>query len=272
MRKLIAVAVVGTVIFGAFLPITPASAYISGTSGAITKISPPASVKNQQLTSASTMFAFEERQGVQLASAVPVDITTPGNYESNASLTTEIPAGTIVDSHYINSVRVSGSGTTVLTGTLTFPTDVIGIIVTPGKLGNRRRARLARHRLRAREPRPRPRLGTHGDSLDFSGPRTVTLTSSEGNGSDQVRIITTHDSPPVANAGGPYTGTEGASTTLHGSPPTRTTTRSSRRGRSTRHRDPAPCVLPAPQTRFRPRSPATTTGRDRHAQRVGSVP
>ncbi len=59
------------------------------------------------------MFAFEERQGVQLASAVPVDIKSVGSYESDASLTPgTIPAGTVVDSHFVNSDRPTSAGST----------------------------------------------------------------------------------------------------------------------------------------------------------------
>ncbi len=192
------------------------SAVISGTSGQITDITPPACVQRTcGQGSNTTMDAWDEQQGVTLASNLSVDITQQGDYTSPVSGSSTIAAGTTVDSHYINSLRLANTGSTTLTGTLTFPTDILGIIVRHGPLT-------------ASDVLGAPgtdytngslsnglELGS-GDELNFSGPRTITLTSTETNGFDDVRIITKHDSPPVANAGGPYTGTEGGTVTLHG--------------------------------------------------------
>ena len=190
-------------------------AVISTDSGQITKIPAPACIaRSCGQASNTTMWAWDEQQGVTLASNLTVDITQQGNYAAPVNATGSIAAGTVVDSHYINSVRVVNSGTTVLTGTVTFPTDILGIQVNHSHL-------VSSDMLGAvGTDYTNGNLGSGldfnaGDSLNFSGPRTVTVTSSEGQNFDEVRIITKHDSAPVANAGGPYTGTEGGTVTLH---------------------------------------------------------
>ena len=85
------------------------------------------------------MFAWNEQQGVTLASPLRTDIQTPGLYDQTADLNTAtLPAGTVVDSHMFHSDRpgVNGgfSGTILRQFTVTFPTDIVAIIATDGKL------------------------------------------------------------------------------------------------------------------------------------------
>src|SRR5262245_11784885 len=109
--------------------VPPAGAVISGTSGQVAKILPPAAVaQSSTLGNNTTNWAWDEQQGVTLSSGIRVDITAPGNYESTAALTAgTIPAGTVVDSHFFHADRINNGTTTItLTGTLTFPTDILG--------------------------------------------------------------------------------------------------------------------------------------------------
>ena len=202
----------------ALMPAAIANAAISGTAGPILQIAPPASAATG-LASNANMWAWNEQQGVTLASAVRVDITSPGVYTQEAQLLSgvTIPAGTQVDSHYISSD--GANGTTNLDGTLTFPTDILGVIVKQANLNNS-------------EVLGSPGTDYPGttqnlfglellpagpDSVTLPDQRTITLHSNRGaNGVDEVRVITEHDGSPTANAGGPYMGAEGSAVTLHG--------------------------------------------------------
>ena len=161
------------------------------------------------------MFAWDEQQGVTLASPVKADITTPGNYSGPGVVlsTGTIPAGTIVDSHFFHSLRLSG--TSVLTGTLTFPTDVLGVEVIHKELADTNV--LGSPGTDYTEPSTNDGLefGT-GDAVFMPDLRTVTLQANTSTNSDNIRIITKHNAPPTDNAGGPYAGVEGSPTTLHG--------------------------------------------------------
>jgi len=108
-----------------------ASATIVGTSGQMTLIAPPPSVEINALESDTTMYAFDEQQGVTLAQPLNVDITTPGTYDDTADLTPgTIPAGTVVNSQFVNADHVgTGAPPVVLDGTITTDTDIIGIEV-----------------------------------------------------------------------------------------------------------------------------------------------
>jgi hypothetical protein len=125
----------GLLMSGAALVVTLAtgvSAEIVSTTGQITKIAPPPSVRFHQLESNTTMFAFDEQQDVRLASNLKVDISAPGTYDDFSDLTpSTIPAGTVVSSHFVHADRV-GRTTAGVTfdGTITTDTEIIGIIVT----------------------------------------------------------------------------------------------------------------------------------------------
>jgi hypothetical protein len=204
---LAAVLVVGVVV-----PASEASAALKGTSGAVTQISPPAAVST--LKSNSTTFAWNEQQGVTLASALKVDITTPGNYVGPSVTLSPgtIPAGTVVDSQFFHSLRVSGTST--LTGTMTFPTDVLGVEVTHQKLTDSNVLGATGTDYTANVNNGLE-FGT-GDAVFMPDQRTVTVQANTANDGDEVRIITAADRPPTANAGGPYSGFEGSPLTLNG--------------------------------------------------------
>jgi hypothetical protein len=217
--RLRGIAVTVVVVAAAAGPVGTAGAVISGTSGAVTKIAPPAAVQQGSgPASNTTMFAWDEQQGVTLASNQRVDITAPGNYESSTSLTIgTITAGTVVDSHFFHSDRVNNGSTPItLTATLTFPTDIVGVIVTRGKLGTSNVLGAPGTDYSTSQLNNDLELSTTGDGVFVPNMRTVTIRATTSNDLDEVRILTRHNAPPVADAGGPYAGTEGGTVTLQG--------------------------------------------------------
>ena len=109
MGKRLGCALVVVVVLLAGMP-GVASGLISTVSGQIIQISPPPSVLPGVLQNATSMVAFNERQGVTLSAALPVDIvmrrvpTTRTATSSNGT----VPAGTRVDSHFMHSDRTGG--------------------------------------------------------------------------------------------------------------------------------------------------------------------
>jgi hypothetical protein len=104
-------------------------AIIVASGGSSAVIAPPASTALGALESNTDAWAFNEVQSFTLTAPLAVDATTPGTYNSNASLTPGvIPAGTIVNSHYIYSDPVGGTES-VYEGFVRFSQPIIGIIV-----------------------------------------------------------------------------------------------------------------------------------------------
>ena len=94
----------------------------------MTKIAAPPSVMINALESDTTMFAFDEQQKVTLASGLAVDITSPGTYDDSSDLTpATIPAGTVVNSDFVNADKVGDNmPPVVLDGTVTTSSDISG--------------------------------------------------------------------------------------------------------------------------------------------------
>ena len=80
------------------------------------------------------MIAFDERQGVTLTAPLPVNVTDPGTYGSYPNGSRKIAAGEQVDSHLIHSDPPGNKTTGRLTGTVTFPSDIIGVIGSTARL------------------------------------------------------------------------------------------------------------------------------------------
>ncbi len=195
-----------------------ASAVVKSVSGDVVQVAPPASVVPGGFDSTTSISAFNERQGVTLASPLAVDITTPGAYGTGSCpcvhLTT-LPSGTVVDSHLIHNDNHTG-GTTFRSGDVTFPTDVVGVMINETRLS-------ASDILGApgtvyptgNVNRGLELGGTGGDLITLSSDlRTVHVALNTTSSVDQVRVLTRHNSPPVANAGGPYAAQEGSPVTL----------------------------------------------------------
>jgi hypothetical protein len=117
--------------------VPPSTGRCSSTDATTTveRISPPASLKLNQLTSNTCVRFFDERQDVTLQKALKVDITQPGRYEFRKSLnpTSKLAVGTSVDSHILHADNV-GTAKIRLQGSVTFDADIIGVIVTDGSL------------------------------------------------------------------------------------------------------------------------------------------
>jgi uncharacterized repeat protein (TIGR01451 family) len=130
-----------SVIFGAvgalaFSTVAVAGALISGSSGQVIRLSsPPASVAVGAQEDATSAIAFDEQQGTTLASSMLVDAVDPGTYSSFPNGSRRIAAGTKVDSHLVHSDVPAGGPTTRRTGSITFPTDIIGVIGSTARLG-----------------------------------------------------------------------------------------------------------------------------------------
>ncbi|HVW11557.1 MAG TPA: PEP-CTERM sorting domain-containing protein [Bryobacteraceae bacterium] len=76
---------------------------------------------------------FMEDTNLVFASAITVDATAPGLYQSKASLTPgSIAAGTLISDTYLHADPVT-SGTT-FTGSVTFSSDILGVIATSSDL------------------------------------------------------------------------------------------------------------------------------------------
>lgn len=93
--------------------------------------SPPADASEDVLESDEMIFGSVEQLGLILETDVAVDIVEPGVYENGFQLTRgEVPAGTRVNCHFLHyDPEQNGPGGTRLSGTITFPSQVLGIIV-----------------------------------------------------------------------------------------------------------------------------------------------
>jgi uncharacterized repeat protein (TIGR01451 family) len=110
-------------------------ALISGSTGKVVRLSvAPPSVKLNALQHRTNVYAFDERQGATLPSAVAVDAMDPGTYTSFPPGSATIAAGTQVNSHLIHSDIPPRSYTARRTGTVTFSNDIIGVVASTNKL------------------------------------------------------------------------------------------------------------------------------------------
>src|SRR5258708_32912148 len=140
------------------------------------------------------MRLFNERRGVSLSTTgVAVDATAVGTYSSVASLTPgTISAGTLVDSYYLHADPVGASQNVgqLEAGEVTFPTNVLGLIVLQPRLSASDAAGGA----------PGTSYPPGGRALEVGSPtdtailsadrRTVTLHVSTSTESDYVPVVT----------------------------------------------------------------------------------
>jgi hypothetical protein len=215
--------VAALVVVAVLVPVGTAGAFISGTIGQVIKISPPPAVDHPgALDNNSVAYAWDEQQGVTLTSALRVDITAPGTYTTTGSLVNALlPVGPNVDSHFFDSSVLPGpaSAGTVKDATLVFPTDVIAIVIRPGKIADSTFLGAPGTNYSTSSANNDLELDGASDSITLSANRrvvTIHAVSRTGADVDQVRILTEHDRPPVANAGGPYTAPEGGTVVLNG--------------------------------------------------------
>ena len=112
------------------LPLAPAHAGIVSVSGAAVMGAAPGSVvPNAGLESNTSATVFGEQHNLMLTQAAVVNASTPGLFNSLASLTPgSIAMGTVVNSYYLHADPV-GSSSTVYTyaGSVTFDSDILGL-------------------------------------------------------------------------------------------------------------------------------------------------
>jgi hypothetical protein len=173
-------------------------AAIISTTGQVSIISPPPSVVvNTGLLSNTTEFLFQETANFVLPSAVEVNATLPGTYNSNASLTPgSIPSGTDVDSYYLHSNSVDATNQSY-SGSITFSTPVLGLIVLDAQFASSNGILGA----------PGTAYSSSGQGYELGSPDvislsadrlTVTFSNSLSTASDDVRIITASPVPEPA--------------------------------------------------------------------------
>lgn len=128
--------VVSAVVALAFSTIAVAGALITGAGGQVIWLSSaPSSVAVGAQEDATSAIAFDERQATTLTSRVLVDAVDPGTYSTFPNGSRNVAAGTQVDSHMIHSDVPPGIPTTRRTGTVSFPTDILGVIGSTARLG-----------------------------------------------------------------------------------------------------------------------------------------
>ncbi len=136
MKEIVRKTFIGTALLGVFvllaLMATSAHAGVTGTTGAISYEGPMPS--GLDLTTNGTesdvvIFAWDEQQNVTLGVDLSVDITDTGTYTRSDSPTPGIiPSGTPVSS-YILHFDEDGDQPTELSGSITFDTAILGLIM-----------------------------------------------------------------------------------------------------------------------------------------------
>lgn len=125
VRKLIGAAAL------AVLGATTAHAAIVSQAGAVTLLgNAPASVLEGALESDTTVYAFNEKQGLTLSSGLLVNFVAPGFTSSGI-----IAAGTRVSSHFVHFDSVDdGISPARLTGSVSFDAPILGLIFSDARL------------------------------------------------------------------------------------------------------------------------------------------
>lgn len=118
-----------------------AQAAISSTSGQVRVIARPADVRFNVLQDNGNIRAFPESQDVRLTSPLAVDFTQAKTYTYPTKVPPSpiptIPANTWVSSYFFHADGSQRSTTVIsLTGSVTFDSDVLGIVVSPLNLRN----------------------------------------------------------------------------------------------------------------------------------------
>lgn len=176
-------------------------AIVSG-SGAVSVISAPTSVAPGALESNTTVYAFNEKQGLVLTSALAVDFIPP----LFASAGT-IASGQKVDSHFVHFDRAGATGTNTLSGSVTFDGIILGLIFDNGSLDGT-------DGLLGSASTTYPASGNPGRRFDFGpeastdiftisgGQLTFNFTSvTSGINIDQMRIVTATPAAPIPEPG-----------------------------------------------------------------------
>jgi PKD repeat protein len=192
------------------------SAYLHTVTGNAIIVPPPSSVTVTGAGDPTRLLVFDELQGITLAAPLKVDFVAPGLYTATGRAQ-YVPAGTIVDSHYVQSNR-KGAGTSIREATLTFAQDIVGVIATRSKLDDSDGLGAVGTTYGGAYPNRELEFGA-GDWVRIVDARTLIVHVDSSTVVDQVRVITKHNAPPVPAPGGPYAGLEGDAIGLVGTAP-----------------------------------------------------
>jgi len=162
--------------------------------GAVAKIDPPATVALGAFESDTTISLFLERASLTLTANALVSIVGPGLYPPD--LLTEsgtVAAGMVVDTYFLHADQVGTTGTTPLTGSVTFDTDVLGIQTGNAGDGLVSQSNALGHPGTTYTPTTGAyELGAcpSSDTVTLSPDRrTVTVCTTTGTAADDLRII-----------------------------------------------------------------------------------
>jgi hypothetical protein len=175
--------------------------YLSET-GAIQIISPPPSVKSNDLQDDTFIRTFAEHHELTLTSSVTVDDTAAGTFKSDASLVGGvIGAGTKVDSYYFHSDTTKSL--TIYDGSVTFSTAILGVIVQSASLSaTDAQLGFSGTKYPAGDGGRGLELGT-GSGEDFfslsTDKKTLTFHFATHSNVDQVRVLTVPSVPEPAS-------------------------------------------------------------------------
>ena len=168
--------------------------------------SAPPSVVEGQITSNTQTTAFQEMQDVPLANALGVDISTPGTYNSAHPLTPgTIAAGSKVNSFFFYSDPQNNNKGVGFTGSLTFDSDILGLIVRVNSLNQTDPVLGASGTTYptgapADTDRGLEITGTGPDSVTLSADRrTLTYNFNTAQFVDEVRVVTSAAPVPEAS-------------------------------------------------------------------------
>jgi len=174
------------------------------TSGTLRVLGYPKSLAESASESADSLALFKERGGLQLAAGdtLWLEITEPGVVASETSFTrARLLPGTWLNSHTVH-LDPPGAGTARARGSVTFDTNVLGLIVTGSGLDS------SHALLRAPAVDYSLALATRGiefagtdeaDTVEISADRrTVTVSLAAASALDQLRIVT---AVPLATCG-----------------------------------------------------------------------
>ncbi len=209
------------VTIGALLgTVAPGGAFVTSTTDQLVKVSPPADVTdNPTSCSANSVLTFDEQQGVTLGAPVKYQFKDPGTYDHSPKKGDWIPAGTVVDSHFLDSNRCNPTDPAIRVGTWTFSQDILGVIVGRQALDNSDVLGAPGTTYGGAYPSREIDFGNGAaaDSLQIVDARTITVHLQTRSSTDQMRVLTAHNSEPAPTAGGPYAGVEGTPVALSAS-------------------------------------------------------
>jgi hypothetical protein len=173
---------------------------VVGTSGDVMIIAPPPSAVRGALEDNKFDKVFAEQSSLVLPSDVAVDVTNTNAVDERADLSPGlVPAGTVIDSYLLHSDIVGYGPIRQFKGTVTFDTEILGVIVqatglyaTDKLLGSSTTKYLPPNVYRGFEGPGFPATADIvRDTLQLSADfRTVTFEFRTGEMLDEARIIT----------------------------------------------------------------------------------